>query len=147
MGPPKAKLRKPRRCNRPDVEIFAPVELPAGASRRPTTSVFRIMKRHGLLLQRHTGRRKGRLHGSKVVVMRSNLRWCSDLFEITCWNGEIVRIVFVIDAHDRQALGWHAVAGASVSGSMVRDLMLEAVEIFTIPAAAADERRGRRSMS
>jgi hypothetical protein len=32
--------------------------------------------------------------------MRSNLRWCSDVFEITCWNGEIVRTVFVIDAHD-----------------------------------------------
>src|SRR5262249_17165711 len=52
--------------------------------------VFRIMKRHGLLLQRHTGRRKGRLHDGKVIVMRSNLRWCSDVFEITCWNGEIV---------------------------------------------------------
>jgi hypothetical protein len=39
--------------------------------------VFRIMKRQGLLLQRHTGRRKGRLHDGKVVVMRSNLRWCS----------------------------------------------------------------------
>src|SRR5262249_22038943 len=83
------------------------------------------MKRHGLLLQRHTGRRKGRLHDGKVVVMRSNLRWCSDVFEITCWNGEIVRIVFVIDAHDREVLAWHAVAGAGVSGSMVRDLMLE----------------------
>jgi transposase InsO family protein len=44
------------------------------------------------------------------------------------WNGEIVRIVFVIDAHDREVLAWHAVAGAGVSGSMVRDLMLEAVE-------------------
>ena len=82
--------------------------------------VFRIMKRHGLLLQRHTGRRKGRLHDGKVVVMRSNLRWCSDVFEITCWNGEIVRIVFVIDAHDREVLAWHAVAGVGVSGSMVR---------------------------
>ena len=48
--------------------------------------VFRIMKRHGLLLQRHTGRRKGRLHDGKVVVMRSNLRWCSDVFEITEWR-------------------------------------------------------------
>jgi hypothetical protein len=54
---------------------------------------------------------------------RANLRWCSDVFEITCWNGEIVRIVFVIDAHDREVLAWHAVAGAGVSGSMVRDLM------------------------
>jgi hypothetical protein len=87
------------------------------------------MKREGFLLQRHTGRRKGRLHDGKVVVMRSNLRWCSDVFEITCWNGEIVRIVFVIDAHDREVLAWHAVAGAGISGSMVRDLMLEAVEL------------------
>ena len=60
------------------------------------------MQRHGLLLQRHSGRRTGRLHDGKVVVMRSNLRWCSDVFEITCWNGEVVRIVFVIDAHEAQ---------------------------------------------
>ena len=37
--------------------------------------IFRIMKQQGLLLQRYTGRRKGRLHDGKVVVMRSNLRW------------------------------------------------------------------------
>jgi transposase InsO family protein len=61
--------------------------------------------------------------------MRSNLRWCSDVFEITCWNGDIVRIVFVIDAHDREVLAWHAAAGTGISGSMVRDLMLEAVEL------------------
>jgi transposase InsO family protein len=90
--------------------------------------VFRIMKRHRLLLARHTGRRTGRLHDGKVVVMRSNLRWCSDAFEIACWNGEIVRVVFAIDAHDREVPAWHAVAGAGISGSMVRDLMLETVE-------------------
>src|SRR5262245_48486640 len=85
--------------------------------------------------------RKTRLHDGKVVVMRSNLRWCSDVFEITCWNGEIVRIVFVIDAHDREVLAWHAVAGAGVSGSMVRDLMLQAVELrfATIQAPHAVE--------
>jgi transposase InsO family protein len=99
-----------------------------GKSRANHKRIFRIMKRHGLLLQRHTGRRRGRLHDGKVVVMRSNLRWCSDAFEVACWNGEIVRIVFVIDAHDREVLAWHAVAGAGISGSMVRDLMLEAVE-------------------
>ena len=92
------------------------------------------MKRQGfrLLLQRHSGHGKGRLHDGKVVVMRSNLRWCSDVFEITCWNGDIVRIFFVIDAHDREALGWHAAPGTGVSGSMVRDLMLEAVELGRI---------------
>ena len=64
----------------------------AGKSRANHKRIFRIMKRHGLLLQRHTGRRRGRLHDGKVVVMRSNLRWCSDAFETTCWNGEIVRV-------------------------------------------------------
>ena len=101
------------------------------AEARPAANhkrVFRIMKRHGLLLAKHTGRRKGRLHDGKVVVMRSNLRLCSDAFEITCWNGEIVRVVFAIDAHDREVPAWHAVAGAGISGSMVRDLMLETVE-------------------
>jgi len=91
------------------------------AEGKPTANhkrIFRIMKQQGLLLQRHSGRR-----------MRSNLRWCSDVFEITCWNGDIVRIVFVIDAHDREALAWHAVGGTGISGSMVRDLMLEAVEL------------------
>ena len=61
--------------------------------------------------------------------MRSNLRWCSDVFEITCWNGDIVRIVFVIDAHDREVLAWHAGAGTGISGSIVRDPMLEEVEL------------------
>ena len=42
--------------------------------------IFRIMRQNGMLLARHTGRRKGRLHDGKVVVMRSNLRWCSDGF-------------------------------------------------------------------
>ena len=86
------------------------------------------MRQNGMLLARHTGRRKGRLHDGKVIVMRSNLRWCSDGFEITCWNGDLVRLAFIIDAHDREIIAWHAVANAGISGSMVRDMMLEAVE-------------------
>ncbi len=90
--------------------------------------IYRLMKRHGLLLQKSTGRREGRVHDGKVVVMRSNLRWCSDGFEFAAWNGEIVRAAFVIDAFDREAIGLAAVAGAGVSGSDVRDMMLQAVE-------------------
>jgi putative transposase len=60
--------------------------------------------------------------------MRSNLRWCSDGFEFSCWNGETVRAAFVIDAHDREIISWRAVTGAGISGSDVRDMMLEAVE-------------------
>ena len=90
--------------------------------------VFRIMRQNGMLLARHTGRRTGRVHDGKVVVMRSNLRWCSDGFEVTCWNGDIVRLAFIIDAHDREIIAWHAVAGSGITGGMVRDMMLEAVE-------------------
>lgn len=90
--------------------------------------LFRIMRRHGLLLERHSGRRPSRVHDGKVVVMQSNLRWCSDTFEIACWNGEVVRVGFVLDAHDREAISWVGVAGRGIGGSDIRDMMLDAVE-------------------
>lgn len=64
--------------------------------------VYRIMKAHNLLLARSYTERPVRTHNGKVIVMRSNLRWCSDSFEFTCWNGEVVRGAFIIDAHDRE---------------------------------------------
>src|SRR5690606_23156782 len=64
----------------------------------------------------------------KVMVMRSNLRWCSDGLEFTCWNGEVIRLAFIIDAFDREIIAWTAVANAGISGSDVRDMMLLAVE-------------------
>ena len=90
--------------------------------------VHRIMRCHSLLLERRTGRREGRVHDGKVMVMRSNLRWCSDGLEFTCWNGELVRLAFIIDAFDREIIAWTAISGAGISGSEVRDIMLEAVE-------------------
>ena len=90
--------------------------------------VLRIMNAHGLTLQRSTGRREGRGHDGKVAVMRSDLRWCSDVLEIACWNGERVRIAFIIDAFDREIIAFIAVAGSGISGSDVRDMMLDAVE-------------------
>jgi transposase InsO family protein len=90
--------------------------------------VYRIMQAHGLLLARKYTERPEHTHDGKVIVMRSNLRWCSDGFEFTCWNGEIIRGAFIIDAHDREILAWRAVANAGISGSDIRDMMLEAVE-------------------
>ncbi|MFT4829362.1 MAG: transposase InsO family protein [Paracoccaceae bacterium] len=55
-------------------------------------------------------------------------RWCSDGFEFTCWNGDIVRSAFIIDAHDREIIAWCAAARAGISGSDVRDMMLAAVD-------------------
>lgn len=90
--------------------------------------VYRIMKTHNLLLTRKYSERPEHIHDGKVIVMRSNLRWCSDGFEFTCWNGDIVRGAFIIDAHDREIIAWRAVVNAGISGSDIRDLMLEAVE-------------------
>ena len=85
------------------------------------------MKKHGLLLERHTGRRRPRRYDGKVAVPRSNMRWCSDSMEFTCWSGEIVRIAFVLDCHDREVIGWVATT-LGISGEMIRDLMIECVE-------------------
>lgn len=90
--------------------------------------VYRIMQANNLLLARPYTECPGHAHDGKVIVMRSNLRWCSDGFEFACWNGEIVRGAFIIDAHDREIIAWRAVVNAGISGADVRDMMLEAVE-------------------
>lgn len=90
--------------------------------------VYRIMKAHDLLLARKYSERPEHVHDGKVIVMRSNLRWCSDGFEFTCWNGDVVRGAFIIDAHDREIISWHAVVNAGIGGSDIRDIMLQAVE-------------------
>jgi putative transposase len=89
--------------------------------------VYRLMKRHGLLLTRHTGRRRPRDHDGQVATLRSNIRWCSDGLEFTCWNGEVVRVAFALDCHDREVIGWVATS-AGISGEMIRDMMVHCVE-------------------
>jgi transposase InsO family protein len=97
--------------------------------------VYRLMKKHGLLRRRHTGRRQPRTHEGKVVAPRSNMRWCSDGLEFTCWNSEVVRMAFAMDCHDREVIGWVATT-AGISGQMIRDLMVECVEArFAAPRA------------
>ena len=98
---------------------------------KPTVNakrVLRIMQRHALTLQRHTGLRSSRTHDGKIIVLASNQRWCSDHLELHARNGEVVRVLFVIDACDREIIAWSAVADAGISGEMVRDLMIAAVE-------------------
>jgi putative transposase len=90
--------------------------------------VYRIMFKAGWLLQRHTAKRPERRHDGKVIAMRSNIRWCSDGLEFKCWNGEVVRAAFIMDTHDREIISFTAVAKAGISGSDIRDILLEAVE-------------------
>jgi putative transposase len=89
--------------------------------------VYRVMKVHGLLLQRHTGNGVERRHDGRVAVDRPDTRWCSDGFEIGCDNGERVRIAFTLDCCDREAISWVATTGG-INSSDIRDLMVESVE-------------------
>jgi putative transposase len=89
--------------------------------------IYRIMQIHGLLLQRHTGRRIERAHDGVARTLRSNMRWCSDGFEIPCWTGEIVHVAFTHDTCDREAITWTGTT-AGISGEMVRDMRIIAVE-------------------
>jgi transposase InsO family protein len=62
-----------------------------------------------------------------VATIRSNVRWCSDILEFTCWSGEVVRVAFALDCHDREVIGWVATT-AGISGEMIRDMMVRCVE-------------------
>ncbi len=64
--------------------------------------VYRVIRVHGLLLQRHAGGRDERRHDGKIAVENSNLRWCSDGFEIACDTAEKVRVAFALDCCDRE---------------------------------------------
>ena len=88
--------------------------------------VYRIMKMNNLLLQKHTGRAV-RVHDGRVVMLRSNLRWCSDAFEIGCWNGDRIRVAFSMDCCDREIMSYVATTGG-ISGDLIRDLIAESIE-------------------
>lgn len=57
--------------------------------------VYRIMREHQLLLRRPSVR-----HDGRVVVDRSNTRWCSDGFEFWCDDGTPLRVTFALDCCD-----------------------------------------------
>jgi transposase InsO family protein len=88
--------------------------------------VYRVMREHQLLLERHTGKPR-RIHDGVIITLKSNLRWCSDSFEIRCWNGERVHVAFSLDTCDREVMSYVACTGG-ISGEMIRDLMLTTVE-------------------
>jgi putative transposase len=98
--------------------------------------VYRLMRQNGLLLARHTGTGRQRAHDGVIRTLRSNLRWCSDVFEVLCWNRETVRVAFVLDTCDREVITWTATT-SGIAGEHIRDLMVEAVDRRFGPVAQA----------
>ena len=88
--------------------------------------VYRIMAMNNLLLQKHTGK-PTRTHEGEIITLKSNTRWCSDVFAIIWWNAEIVWVAFSLDCCDREVMSYIATT-AGISGEMIRDLMAETIE-------------------
>ena len=88
--------------------------------------IQRLMDLNGWTLPRATRRRTGRAHRGLIQRDVSNERWCSDVLEIACWNGELVQLGFVLDCHDREALATVA-APRDLVATDIQQLMQQAV--------------------
>ncbi len=69
--------------------------------------IYRIMSLNDLLLLKYPKRQKHEGNG-KVMTLHSNTRWCSDAFEIHCFNGEKVYVAFSLDCKDRELISYVA---------------------------------------
>lgn len=90
---------------------------------------YRVMAEAKLLLPKAPRRPQARrAHEGKVAVAASNVRWCSDGFEIRCDSGETVTATFAKDCCDREIMAWRAWPGKGLPGEPVREMLIEAVE-------------------
>ncbi len=88
--------------------------------------IYRVMKIKGVLLPKTERTRDHRPTG-KVMTLHSNTRWCSDCFEIKCFNGEKVFVSFVLDTCDREAISFVAKT-VPLRAEDIQSLMIDSVE-------------------
>lgn len=69
--------------------------------------IYRLMATNDLLISR-SQERPERVHDGKIITLRSDLRYCSDIFEIRCWNGEEAHVAFSLDCCDRESMAFVA---------------------------------------
>ena len=94
--------------------------------------IYRIMKQSQLLLTRAEPLKNDRTHEGQVAVTVSNNRFTkqcfsSDGFEIKCWNGEKVRVIFSLDCCDREVMSYLATT-TGISSDMVCDVLVQSME-------------------
>ena len=87
--------------------------------------IRRVMRMNRLTLPGKI-RRRDRPHTGIIQMPASNQRWCSDGFNIRCWNGDLVRVAFALDCHDREALE-HVAAARDLNGQDIRLLLDKAL--------------------
>jgi putative transposase len=88
--------------------------------------ILRIMQMNGLVYPKAENPRTHTPTG-KVMTLHSNVRWCSDCFEIKCFNGEKVFVIFCLDTCDREAIHYISKPEPILSAD-VQSLMIESVE-------------------
>jgi len=97
-----------------------------GLERYNKKRILRVMQIHGLVYPKNLSEREHTGTG-KVMTLYSNTRWCSDCFEIKCFNGEKVYVIFSLDTCDREAISFIAKT-APILAVDVQSLMIESVE-------------------
>lgn len=87
--------------------------------------IHRQMRDENLLINRNRTRGIGRLHLGTISVPKSNTRWATDITSIKCWNGEKLRVAFIIDCCDRSVIAWKA--GKRIQACDIELLVQEAL--------------------
>ena len=87
--------------------------------------IYRVMDMNDLL-QRKYPKRSTHEGTGKVMTLHSNTRWCSDAFELQCFNGEKVYVAFSLDCRDREAISFVA-RERNLSAEDIRSLMYQSV--------------------
>lgn len=104
--------------------------LACGEPRVNPKRIYRVMANSAMLLPRAPRKRQSsRQHKGKVMVGRSNLRWCSDGFEIKCDSGQTVTATFLKDCCDREIMAWRAWEGKGLPAQPVHEMLIDAVEL------------------
>jgi len=104
------------------------IRVKEGQERLNKKRIYRIMKRNGLVFDRRGPvRRNADLHQGRIITFCSNVRWCSDIFEVHCFNGEKVYVCFIMDCHDRECIAYLD-RDRPLLARDIQELMLKAVE-------------------
>ena len=98
----------------------------AGKSTYNNKRILRVTRMNGLVYPKSSVHRVHEATG-KVMTLHSNTRWCSDCFEIKCFSGEKVYVIFVLDTCDREVI--EVIAKTSpILAVDVQSIMVESLE-------------------